>query len=177
MGTGKINVWITEIGKPCKISHMDWAVAIAECDGKVLKWCGKEYLFTAKHGHVEIPEVPPGTYIVTAARWIITTYPYIYFNRATNFTVVNVNCGKEACVILYTPTYPECGYLLKLATEMIVEATQERAQENPASSEDFAGRARVLIDAIEKVLALKPIAEIGIPEYLDRLMEYAREIQ
>jgi hypothetical protein len=94
----------------------------------------------------------------------------MYFNKATNFTVVNVNYGTENCVILYTPTFPECGYLLKLATEAIVEATNQRAKENPAQAREFTNRANALIESIDNGLACKPIIEIKMPAYIDRLL-------
>ncbi len=150
MGTGKLNVWITEIGKPCSISNNNWTVAILDCEGKLLEWCGKKYIFPAPCGHVEIPSIPPGRYLITAARYI-RPGPSMYWNVAADFTVTNVNCGEETCVTLYTPTYPKCGYLFKLATHMLanqgaipkvaadhlIKAIDAVLQEVPKAREEF----------------------------------------
>jgi hypothetical protein len=66
MSTSKLNVWVSELDEPCRISNRTWYVTIYTCDGKPLEWCGKRYVvLPARCGHLEV-EVPPGCYTISA---------------------------------------------------------------------------------------------------------------
>jgi hypothetical protein len=40
MGTATLNVWVTEVGDPCKIDlQHQWSVHVLTCDGELLEWC------------------------------------------------------------------------------------------------------------------------------------------
>lgn len=43
MGVGKLNVYITSLGQPCKVDNERWVVAIAHCDGNILNWSEGRY--------------------------------------------------------------------------------------------------------------------------------------
>ena len=40
MRTAKLNIWITEVDNPCRISKEEWYISIYNCDGRPLTWCG-----------------------------------------------------------------------------------------------------------------------------------------
>ena len=161
MGTGKINVWITDVGRPSRISSDAWMVLLADCTGKLLEWCGRKYIFWAKCGHVEIQDVPPGCYVVAAARYI-GAGPPVYFNWATDFTIARVNCGEVACVTLFAPSYQRCGYLLKVATKMLV--AREGLPRDTGTK---------LVQAIDETLkyAPKPMMEMETAEFLESILK------
>lgn len=118
MCTAKLCVWITDFGHSCRIIDQDtWFVHIVDCEGNVLKWCGREYRnIEAKCGHVEI-DVPPGCYSVFASHTGNTTGTS-FGNRLSHVQIVRVNCGDEACVTLFTPTLWFCGTWFATAVQM-----------------------------------------------------------
>ena len=67
MSTAKLNIWVTEVGNPCKIDMKhQWFVHVLHCDGELLNWCDKVYTnLRTKCGHLEI-DVPPGCDMVCA---------------------------------------------------------------------------------------------------------------
>ena len=108
MGISKLNIWITDLGNPCEMAARDWVVAVFNCDGKVLEWCGKRYdSVPAKCGHVEL-ELPPGCYVIRASSHTWWTNGVLYGNWATDRAVVQACCGQEHCVTLYAPSAQAC---------------------------------------------------------------------
>ena len=67
MSTAKLNIWVTEVGDPCRIDMKhQWYVHVLHCEGDLLNWCDKVYTnLKTKCGHLEI-DVPPGCYMVCA---------------------------------------------------------------------------------------------------------------
>jgi hypothetical protein len=62
MGVGKINVYITALGQPCKVDNANWVVAVAHCDGSVLNWSEGRYKDKPDGPWIPIaPHVPPVT--------------------------------------------------------------------------------------------------------------------
>jgi len=111
MGLAKLNVWLTETDDPCKIFDRTFYVSVFTCDGKVLKWAGREYkLLQALNGHLEV-DVPPGCYYLRAAS--------IHCENAYSDTaVVRVDCGETACVTLMLPSLRRCIEALNLALRL-----------------------------------------------------------
>jgi hypothetical protein len=110
MSTATLNVWITEIGDPCHIVSSDrWFVHIVDCEGKVLKWCGKVYRdIPAKCGHAQI-EIPPGCYAVFASENKAGEGIPPFGNQLTHVQVVRANCCDHICVTLFSPSAHYCG--------------------------------------------------------------------
>ena len=108
MGMARLNIWITDLGHPCKMAQRDWVVAIAGCDGKVLEWCGKTYdSVPAPCGHVDL-EVPPGCYVIRASAHTWWSEGLLIGNWATDRAVVQACCDEHHCVTLYAPSVMAC---------------------------------------------------------------------
>ncbi len=121
MGVAKLNVWIADVVDPCKISDLTWFVNVTDCGGHVVEWCGRRYAaIPAKCGHVEI-DVPPGCYIVSAAKSAAIIPPFLYLNYITHFSLVAVRCDEKACVHLYAPTYHLCWRFILFATHILAQ--------------------------------------------------------
>ncbi len=166
-GTGKINVWITDIGKPCSIGQRTWTVAVVGCDGRILEWCGRRFVQLAKCSHTEFVGVPPGRYLVGAAAYVGPgAEGRVYWNQAVDLTVVNVDCGEETCVTLYASTYLRCGYLVYLATLNL-------QQQGIIPAEIGKPLAEALIKAVKQVEKTmpQPIAEFEKLEFWQKLAE------
>lgn len=108
MSTAKLNVWITEMGKPCRIeTRKTLFVYVLHCDGTVLEWCGNRYVgLPAKCGHLEI-EIPVGCYVVGAVENPSGIPPL--GNHLTHIAIVRANCGDHICVTLFNPTLHHCA--------------------------------------------------------------------
>jgi len=125
MSTAKLNIWVTEIGDPCKIDLKHrWFVHILHCDGSFLTWCcnGKPFSYTnieTECGHVEV-EVPPGEYLVMATWSPSAGVPHQLGNHLTHLQVVRVNCGDHACVTLFPPTAHFCCTWFRIAVNTLV---------------------------------------------------------
>jgi hypothetical protein len=111
MGKAKLNVWFTESDSPCKVSDATHYVSVFTCDGKILKWAGKEYfLLEAQYGHLEV-DLPPGCYYLLGAS--------IHCENAyTDAAVVQVGCGETACVTLWLGTLRRCLERLNAALRL-----------------------------------------------------------
>ena len=168
-GTGKINVWITELGKPCAIGNRTWTVAVVGCDGRILEWCGRRFVQLARCSHTEFVGVPPGRYLIGAAAYILPGPP-IYWNAATDFSVVNVNCGEETCVTLYAPTYLRCHWGLILATKML--------QQQDAIPSNLGDKLVGALQEAGKHVASKapPIADFEKLEFMENLMAEGQKL-
>lgn len=122
MGMAKLNVWVTDMDDPCKISERTWYVTIYCCDGTVLTHCGQRFLLMpAPCGHLET-YVPPGTYLIKAV-WsyhIIGSGQY-RVNHFTDAGVVHACCDENACVTLFNPHAHRCGTIYALAVNDLVQ--------------------------------------------------------
>ena len=93
-----------------------WYAMLSDCLGNPFVHAGKEYgPFPVDHGYVEIPDVPPGTYllyaIVNPHEVVIEPGVEIIFqsNYVTHFAVLEVCCGcRDYCVKLYNPGWHYC---------------------------------------------------------------------
>lgn len=145
MSTAKLNVWVTQVGDPCKIDNShQWYIHVLHCDGQILRWCDRDYRNLRAHcGHLEI-EVPPGCYIVCAT-WSPTgdtgQFPTHLGNHITHLQIVRVNCGDHACVTLFPPTFHFCGIWWIVAARQHIELQQLPYEETVAA-----------IEAVERVL-------------------------
>jgi hypothetical protein len=126
-----LDIWITSVGDPCGIAPHPadepgyvWQVAIYECSGRVLSWCGREYAYLyAPCGHLRV-RVPPGRYIIRAA---VAMHPDAKTglpagNDWTDTAVAVVGCGQCQCVFLYSPTPHWCGLGFLWALRSAIEA-------------------------------------------------------
>jgi hypothetical protein len=117
MSTGNLNIWVGEVGEPCRIvgripkgqkQPKEWFAHILHCDGDILTWCGKAYTnLPTQCGHLEV-DVPPGCYVVCAT-WSEGTGATFLGNHLTHCAVVQVKCGDHACITLFNPTLHSCG--------------------------------------------------------------------
>lgn len=125
MSTATLNVWITNFGDACHIVDRDqWFVHITDCNGNVLKWCGRTFSFIpAECGHVEI-EIPPGCYTVFAGHSPQGAGIQPFGNRLTHVQVVRANCGDHVCVTLFSPSIWHCGAWFAAAVETQMEGLQ-----------------------------------------------------
>jgi hypothetical protein len=129
MGLGKLQIWITSEGNPCKISERDehdnlpWVVGIWHCDGQILEWCGKKYFnLLARCGHLEVA-VPPGCYVIRAADGMaLQPGGGVIGNHWSDHAVVTVCCDQETCVTLYAPSAHQCGHGFLRVVERLVAA-------------------------------------------------------
>ena len=150
MSTANLNVWISNFGDPCHIQDTEtWFVHILDCEGKPLKWCGKEYIFQpAKCGHLEI-DIPPGCYAIFAGHSAQGTGVPPFGNRLTHVQIVRVNCGDHACVTLFSPSLWYCGTWFAHAVRTQMEGLQ-RANVD-------AKLARNAVAAVEALLEKIPV--------------------
>ena len=113
MSTARLNVWVTEVGNPCKIDMKhQWFVHILHCNGEILDWCGRKYTNLAtKCGHLDI-EIPVGCYMVCAT-WSpappTNNLPTTLGNHISHLSIIRANCAQEICVTLFPPTFHWCG--------------------------------------------------------------------
>jgi hypothetical protein len=164
MSTAKLNIWVTEVGDPCKIDlEHKWFVHILQCDGSFLVWCrdGKPVPYTnilTECGHVEV-EVPPGCYLVMATWSLSAGDPHRLGNHLTHLQVVRVNCGDHACVTLFPPTAHFCGTWFQIAMNTLVGLGD--------LDRDLGGRA---VGAIGEVLRALPQPPDPLTEATARLV-------
>lgn len=152
MSTAKLNVWVTEVGNPCKIDNThQWYVHVLHCNGEVLKWCGREYTnLMTKCGHLHI-DIPPGCYMVCAT-WSPapggTSVPTTLGNHISHLVTVRADCGDEVCATLFPPTFHWCGiwWLVALRESIALKRLPENA--GPA--------ANAAMNAVEALLRQVP---------------------
>ncbi len=133
-GVSKLNIWVSDVADPCGTLKKDGKMTILDCKG-ILHWpCGRFLAPNGKWepvpnngeyrhlpfecGHIEV-EVPPGCYWVVAG----TVIPRpdikdIYFNYTTHVGIVQVQCGKAACVKLFNPSKRLCWYWFETGLKM-----------------------------------------------------------
>ena len=144
MGMARLNIWITDLGHPCKMAQRDWVVAIMTCDGKVLEWCGKKYdSVPAPCGHADV-EVPPGCYVLRASAHTWWSQGHLFGNWATDRAVVQACCDEHHCVTLYAPSVQACWIpLFEIVIPTLVE--------NGTLQKEALGGLRTVQAAIEKL--------------------------
>ena len=135
MGMAKLNIFVSRIDDPCKISRRTWYVTIYNCDGSVLSHCGRRYVvLPARCGHLEV-DVPPGCYYIKAVWGYRQVGPGVY--RANHFTdaaIIQACCEQTTCVKLFNPSIHRCGFIYALALrdlaaqKLIDPALAERAE-------------------------------------------------
>ena len=172
MGTGKLNIWISEIQKPCKISQHRWWITIFDCSGDVLEWPqNHKYMYMpAPASHLEV-ELPPGKYRVMATGPIRfdrqpSGHLLARFNLFTDSSIVHLKCSEETCVTLYPSSYHRCSSFLVLATKILLD--------NKVIPREAANN---LIDAVHKVKEYLPKPTQGdeTEEFLDELVAQIAE--
>lgn len=163
LGSAELNIWITQIGNPCKIDSRTWFVNIYDCDGRILEWCGRRYVIKeAKCGHLET-EVPPGCYLVNAVwGYWIDPRGVIHGNHFTHNAVARACCDETICLTLFNPTDHTCGVIFQLAARDLV--AQDILPKNVAE------RLNAAINEALKYMP-RPVKEfeLGILEELDEL--------
>jgi hypothetical protein len=149
MSTATLNVWISAIGDPCHIVDGDhWFVHIVDCEGRVLRWCGREYRdIPAKCGHAEI-QIPPGCYAVFAGHSRKGEGIPPFGNRLTHVQIVRANCGDHVCVNLFSPSLWFCGTWFRAALLHHLPDLQ-RTEIDP-------GTVRTAADAVQNLLDKLP---------------------
>jgi hypothetical protein len=126
MSTARLNVWVTEVGDPCKIDlEHQWFVHVLQCDGTFLTWCRDGERPTpytniaTRCGHAEF-DVPPGAYLVMATWSPSQGDPHRLGNHLTHLQVVRVNCGDRGCITLFPPTAHFCGTWFQIAVNTLM---------------------------------------------------------
>jgi hypothetical protein len=139
MATIKVN--LSYVGNACDqdatpAGHFPgpgWYVFLADCHGKPIVRAGKEYgPFPVNHGYVEIPDVPPGRYILFA---IVDPFPVskpipggeVIFqsNFASHFAIIDVCCGcNDYCVTLYNSGWHYCVTVIVYWFQLLMEREQ-----------------------------------------------------
>ncbi len=115
MSLATIDVWVSALDDPCKVSDRNWYITVYNCDGSVLKWCGREYaVLRAPCGHRTL-RVPPGCYRINAV-WSFSIGDGFYrVNHFTDSVVVQACCDKHTCVTLFNPEAHRCGVIFLAA--------------------------------------------------------------
>lgn len=165
MRTAKLNIWISELDDPCRISSRTWYVTIYNCDGKLLQWCDRRYVvLRAKCGHLEV-EVPPWCYRISAV-WSFGTGAggIFYGNHFTDSTIVHASCGQETCVTLFTPSAHRCGVIFE-------RAIRDLARQKAIKPELAKKAEEVLADVIKTLPSTITEFELGHMEDIERLVE------
>ena len=91
--------------------HSGWYVAVLDCHGNPYKKAGKEYTaIPVNHGYVEIPDLPPGTYLLYA---MVNPFSigglWWQSNFVSHFAVVEICCNCDTiCVKLYNSGWHYC---------------------------------------------------------------------
>jgi hypothetical protein len=127
MATIKVN--LTKIGHACELDETPagvwprrgWYLFLQNCDGTPFKRGGKYYeRIPVDYGYAEIPNVPPGLYILFA---IVNPFhindpshpnEIVYqSNYTSHFAMVNVCCGcQDVCVTLYNSGWHYCVHVI-----------------------------------------------------------------
>jgi len=115
MSLADLNVWVSALDDPCKISSRTWYINIYNCDGSILKWCGRDYaVIRAPCGHRRI-RVPPGCYRINAVWSFSIGNGFYYVNHFTDSVIVQACCDKHQCVTLFNPSAHRCGRIFLAA--------------------------------------------------------------
>lgn len=161
MGTAKLNIWVSEVGDPCKISNKTWYINIYRCDGHILEWCDKRYIILpAKCGHLEV-EVPPGVYVINAVwGYWVDPHDVIHGNHFTHNAIVHAVCEKTVCVTLFTPHAHICGVIYMLAG-MDLAKQEQIPKELAENIRKIVERVNRIVPAPPKPFELEVVNEIA----------------
>ncbi len=139
MATLKVN--LSEVGNACEqdptpaghFPNPGWYVFLADCQGNPVVRAGKEYgPFPVNHGYVEIPDVPPGRYLLFG---MVNPFPVtklipggeVIFqsNFASHFAIIDVCCGcHDYCVTLYNSGWHYCVHVIVFWFELLMAHEQ-----------------------------------------------------
>ena len=120
MSFADLNVWVSALDDPCKISQRTWYINVYNCDGSILNWCGFNYaVLRAPCGHRRI-RVPPGCYRINAVWSFRVGNGFYYVNHFTDSAVVQACCDKHHCVTLFNPSAHRCGRIFLAAVQDLV---------------------------------------------------------
>ena len=168
MSFADLNVWVTALDDPCKISSRTWYINIYNCDGSILKWCGRDYaVIPARCGHRHI-RVPPGCYRINAVWSFAVGNGFYYVNHFTDSTIVQACCDKPQCVTLFNPSAHRCGRIFLAAVQ---DAVNQDALPKAVAAEAQAGINGVL-EHIPR--PIRPF-ELGIMDELEKRVRKAEE--
>ena len=151
MSTAKLNIWVTEVGDPCRIDMKhQWFVHVLHCEGDLLNWCDKVYTnLRTKCGHLEI-DVPPGCYMVCAT-WspapLGQASPTSLGNHISHLAAVRANCCDHVCVTLFPPTFHWCGIWWLIALKETIQLKRL-----PKGADDAARNAVGAVEALLKFI-------------------------
>lgn len=122
MALAKIDIWVSEMEDPCGVDdEHNWYVIIYDCDGRILKWCGKRYfLMPAKCGHLEV-DLPPGVYYIRAVWGYSHTGPLYHVNHYTDAAIVQASEREAVSVKLFNPSLHRCGYIFLSAVKVLMK--------------------------------------------------------
>ena len=136
MATLRIN--LTALGDACDqdatpaapFPGHGWYVFVHDCHNLPFRKAGKEYdAFPVNHGYVEVPDVPPGRYIVFAISnpfHRAGVFPEIFqSNFVSHFAVVDVCCNcEDKCITLYNSGWHYCVTVILQWFELLTQAKQ-----------------------------------------------------
>ncbi len=112
-----LNVWVSALDDPCKISRRTWYINIYNCDGSILRWCDRNYaVIPAPCGHRRI-RVPPGCYRINAVWSFRLGNGFYYVNHFTDSVIVQACCGEHKCITLFNPSAHRCGRIFLAAVQ------------------------------------------------------------
>jgi hypothetical protein len=115
MSFANLNIWVSALDDPCKISKRTWYINIYNCDGSVLNWCGHNYaVIPAPCGHRHI-RVPPGCYRINAVWSFRLGNGFYYVNHFTDSAIVQACCDNHQCITLFNPSAHRCGRIFLAA--------------------------------------------------------------
>jgi hypothetical protein len=116
-----LDVWVARPGAACRVDDHDWFVRVEDAHGTPYEWAGHSYgSMPAPHAHWA-GTIPPGTYVVRAARKAAKQGDPTEAAPA----IVEVPCDGVACVRLY---------VAPLATRQPGRTIERPSQERPPSS-------------------------------------------
>lgn len=151
--------------------HHGWYVALLDCHGNPFTKAGKSYgprEFPVNHGYIEIPDVPPGTYLLYA---MVNPFHvggggiWWQSNFVSHFAVVEVCCNCDTiCVKLYNSGWHYCVRIILPWLNMLAESKQL----DPAI-------AKAAVDALNKALIaskLQPLpADANALKHIESLVQ------
>ncbi len=168
MSLATLNIWVSELDDPCKISNRTWFINVYNCDGSILNWCDFEYaVVPAPCGHRTL-RLPPGCYRINAV-WNFRPGDGIYYvNHFTDSVVVQACCDTHQCVTLFNPNVHRCGVIFLAA---IRDAVAQDAVP-PDLAENALGAVQRLVDKIPR--PMRPFELAGIDD-LEKRVRQAEE--
>ncbi len=161
MGLARLNIFVSGLDDPCRVSNRTWYVTIYNCDGSVLEWCNRRYVvLRAPCGHVQV-RVPPGCYYIKAV-WSYTVVEPNRIYRANHFTdaaIVTACCEQVSCVKLFNPRAHRCGLIYVQALQDLVRQKAIDPDQAKRAIEAVHGTAEA-IGAADKPFELGHLDEI-----------------